>query len=285
LVGKLPNFSPICFLQGEYEMQVVKEYPNGVFCWVDLATTDTAAATAFYEGLFGWETVEEPLPGEGVYLTFQKDGMRVAGGGQMDPAMQEQGIPPFWTSYVKHDDADAIAARITEAGGTVMFPPMDIMEEGRMTVAQDPTGAMFGVWQPKNHTGAQLVNQPDTLSWNELQTTDTGQALDFYRHVFGWRGETADESGYVSLYAGDRSQAGMIPMDESWEGVPPNWAVYFNVADVEASAAKAESLGGKLLMPVADAGDVGRFTIVQDPQGGMFSIIQFNGPASPPPGY
>jgi hypothetical protein len=77
----------------------------------------------------------------------------------------------------------------------------------------------------------------------------------------------------------------MIAMDESWERVPPNWAVYFNVADVEASAAKAESLGGKLLMPVAAAGDIGRFTIVQDPQGGMFSIIQFNGPASPPPGY
>lgn len=265
-------------------MKEVKQYPDGVFCWIDLATTDTAAAKDFYGGLFGWEAIEQPLPGGGFYMTFQIDGKRVAGGGQMDPAMQEQGIPSSWSSYVKHDDADTIAARITEAGGTVMFPPMDIMEEGRMLMAQDPTGAMFGVWQPNNHTGAQLVNLPGTLVWNELQTRDTARALEFYGAVFGWTG-TADDSGYITIFADGRQNGGIIPMDPSWGEAPPNWAVYFNVADIDASAAKAQELGGTLLMPVSAAGEIGRFTMVQDPQGAIFSIISFHGPTNPPPGH
>jgi hypothetical protein len=265
-------------------MQVVKEYPNGVFSWVDLSTTDVAGAKAFYGALFGWEGVDMPIDMGGFYTMYQKEGKYVAGSGEMDPAMQEQGVPSFWTSYVNHRDVDAVATRITEAGGALMFPPMDVMDSGRMTIAQDPTGAMFGVWQPKNHIGAQLVNQPGTLCWNELQTPDTESALNFYSQVFGWTGDK-DATGYVTLSTGERRQAGMMTMDESWEGVPPNWTVYFRVEDVEASAARAEELGGKLLMPITDAGDLGRFTIVQDPQGAMFSIIQFSVPADPPPGY
>ena len=266
-------------------MQVVKEYPNGVFCWVDIGSTDIEGAKRFYEALFGWEAKDEPLPGGGFYTTFNLDGHRVAGGAQHDPNMLAQGVPSFWTSYVKHDNADAVAAKITEAGGTVMFPPMDVMEEGRMLIGQDPTGAAFGVWQPKNHTGAQLVNQPNTLSWNELQTRDTDGAMNFYSQVFGWTGDKDEAIGYTSLLADGRSQAGLIGMDENWEGVPPNWSVYFHVEDVEASTAKVEELGGKLIMPVIDAGDIGRFAVVQDPQGAMFNIIELNGPASPPPGY
>jgi predicted enzyme related to lactoylglutathione lyase len=265
-------------------MQEVKQYPNGIFCWVDLAMNDTAVAKAFYGDLFGWEAVEDPLPGGGSYINFLKDGKRVAGGGELDPAMQGQGVPSAWSSYVKHDDADTIAARITEAGGTVMFPPMAIMEEGRMLMAQDPSGAIFGVWEPKNHTGAQLVNLPGTLVWNELQTRDTAGAMEFYGAVFGWTGEP-DDSGYVTIHVDGRRHGGMIPWEESWGDGPANWTVYFNVADVDASAAKAQELGGELVMPARPAGDIGRFTIVKDPQGAMFSMISFNGPADPPPGY
>jgi predicted enzyme related to lactoylglutathione lyase len=153
-----------------------------------------------------------------------------------------------------------------------------------MLMAQDPTGAMFGVWQPRNHTGAQLVNLPGTLAWNELQTRDPERALEFYSAVFDWTG-TADDTGYITIFSDGRLNGGVMSMAESRAEVPPNWAVYFNVADVDVSAAKAKELGGKLLMPVADAGDVGRFTMVQDPQGAIFSIITFNGPTTPPPGY
>lgn len=265
-------------------MRVVKEHPNGVFCWAHLATTDSEGTKRFYESLFGWETDEQGIPGGRVHLMFKLGGYDVAGGGQMDPAMQAQGVPSFWTSFVKHDNADAMAAKITEAGGTLMFPPMDVGEDGRMVVGQDPAGAAFGVWQPKNHIGAQLINQPNTLSWSELQTPDAERALNFYNKVFGWTGEK-DATGYVTISTGEGRQAGMMAMDERGEDIPPNWAVYFAVEDIDTSAAKAEELGGRLLVPVAAAGDIGRFAVVQDPQGAVFSIIQFSIPADPPPGY
>lgn len=266
-------------------MQVVKSYPNGVFCWVELSTTDQEAAKAFYTGLFGWEVDDVPIEGGGIYSLLQIEGKNVTALSAMQPDMQAQGIPAFWSSYVKHDDVDTVAKRISAAGGTVMFPPMDVMEYGRMTMGTDPSGAAFGVWQPKAHIGAELVNMPNTLVWNELQTRQPEEAKAFYESVFGWTDAT-DENGYVIYQADGRMQAGMITMDEKWgPEIPNNWAVYFMVEDVAAKAALAQELGGNILVPPTQAGEMGIFAVVQDPQGGVFSIMSFNGPVDPPPGY
>lgn len=126
-------------------MQVVTEYPDGVFSWVVLATTDPTASKEFYAGLFGWSFIDMPTDSGVVYSMAQIAGKNVAGLGPMDPDTQAQGVPPFWTSYVKHGDVDAVANRAVESGGEVMFPPFDVMDSGRMTIIQDPGGAMFGV--------------------------------------------------------------------------------------------------------------------------------------------
>lgn len=266
-------------------MQVVKRYPDGVFCWVELSTTDPAAAKAFYTGLFGWEIEDIPTDMGGTYTMLKLEGKNVTALSAMPPDMQSQGIPPFWTSYVKHSDINAIAEKMAAAGGTVMFPPMAAMEYGRMTMGQDPTGAAFGVWQPANHIGAELVNRPNTLVWNELQTRQPDEAKAFYGSVFGWIDET-DESGYVSYKQDGRTHAGMITMDENWgPEVPNNWTVYFLVEDVAAKVELAQELGGTAIVPPTPAGDMGIFSVVQDPQGGTFSIMSFNGPVDPPPGY
>lgn len=263
-------------------MHVVTSYPDGLFNWVDLSTPDTEGAKAFYSALLGWKCDDvADDTGHVIYTMLRIDGKNVAGLGAMSPEMQ--GMPAFWTSYVKHSDADAIAARITEAGGTVMMPPMDVMEEGRMLIAQDPTGAMFGVWQPRQHIGAQLVNMPNALIWNELQTRDAVAAEAFYVHVFGWT-TARDSSGYVLFAQDGRTQAGMMQMDDSWGPVPPNWSVYFMVENVEDKVAQARELGGNVLVPPTQAGDMGRFAVLQDPQGGVFTVMQFSGPADPPPG-
>ena len=265
-------------------MQVVTRYPDGVFSWVDLGTTDTEAAKAFYSGLLGWSFLDIPTDSGPVYSMAQIDGKNVAGLGPLDPEMQAQGVPPFWTSYVKHDDVDAVATKAAEAGGTVMMPPFDIMDSGRMTMIQDPGGAMFGVWQPAAHIGAQLVNIPNTLVWNELNVKDVEAARTFYAAVFGWTYDI-DESGYVSVKQDDRSQAGMMQIAEDWGDVPPNWSVYFLVEDAEAAVTKVQELGGNVLVPLTPAGEIGKFAVVKDPQGGVFSLIHYDGPASPPPGY
>lgn len=264
-------------------MHVVTSYPDGIFSWVDLTTTDAEGAKSFYTELFGWQAKDMETGTGTVYTMFQIEGKNVAGAGEMEAEMQAQGMPPIWTSYVKHDDVDAVVAKVPEAGGTVVMPSMDVMEEGRMAMVQDPTGATFGIWQPRNHTGAQLVNMPNTLVWNELQTRDGEAARAFYSAVFGWTGDE-DENGYVVFIQDGRRHAGMLLMDETWGDVPPNWAVYFMVEDVEATAARAKDLGGNVLVPPTPAGELGKFSVVQDPQGGIFTVMQFDGPVDPPPG-
>jgi predicted enzyme related to lactoylglutathione lyase len=265
-------------------MQIVKRYPDGVFSWVDLGTTDTEAAKSFYGGLFGWSFLDQPTDSSVIYSMAQIDGYNVAGLGPLDPEMQKQGVPPIWSSYIKHDDVDAVAARATEAGGTVLFPPFDVMDAGRMTMIQDPAGAMFGVWQPANHIGAQLVNVPNTLVWNELQTPDPEAARNFYAAVFGWAYDV-DGNGYVACKENERVMAGMMQMPESMSEVPPNWSIYFLVEDVGVSAARAQELGANVIVPPSPAGDIGNFCVLQDPQGAVFSIIEYAAPAAPPPGY
>ncbi len=147
-----------------------------------------------------------------------------------------------------------------------------------------PAGAMVGLWQPKGHIGAQLVNMPNALVWNELQTKDVDTARSFYGTVFGW-GHDQDPNGFHLFELGERMQAGMLKMDVSWGEMQPHWGVYFMSEDIEATAARVKELGGAVLVPPTDTGTVGRFAVIQDPQGGVFTSMQFDGPVDAPPGY
>lgn len=266
-------------------MQVVKNYPDGVFCWTDLSTPDPEAAKAFYTGLFGWEVEDRPISSGGTYTMLKIEGKQVTALSDMQPEMKAQGVPAFWSSYVKHSNVDAVAERITANGGSLLFPPMDVMQYGRMLIATDPAGALFGVWQPAEHIGAELVNMPNAVVWNELQTRQPDVVRPFYEAVFDWASHT-DANGYVIYQANGRTQAGMITMDENWgPEIPTNWSVYFMTEDVAAKAALAEKLGGTVLVPPTQAGEMGIFAVIQDPQGGAFNVMSFSGPVDPPPGY
>ncbi len=264
-------------------MQVVKSYPNGMFNWVDLVTTDVDGAKSFYSALFGWSFVDKPTDRGGIYTMIQLNGHHVAGLSQMMPEMMEQGMPSIWSSYVSYSNADEVVGKVEAAGGAVTMPPMDVMEEGRMAIIQDPSGASVGVWQPKDHMGAELVNIPNTVVWNELQTKDGDSAKAFYKTVFGW-GDDADSTGYVTYSLNGRIQAGMIVLDESYP-VPPHWATYFMVENIEASTAKVKELGGQVMIENNPAGELGVFSAVADPQGASFVLMQFNGQVDPPPGH
>lgn len=265
-------------------MKIVTQYPDGVFSWVDLTTSDIAGAHAFYHGLFGWQADEQPVGDSGTaYTNFRIGGYTVAGGGQMQPEMLAGGAPSVWVSYVNHSDIDAVAERAAAAGGVVFLPPMDVLDAGRMALIQDPTGAPFGLWQPKTHVGAQVVNQPNSFVWNELQTSDRERARAFYQEVFGWT-DRLDDTGYVTWHDGDRVQCGAIQIGDDWGDVSPHWLVYFLVDDVDATAACALELGGKVHHGPSAAGELGRLAVLADPQGAIFAAIKFNGPADDPPG-
>lgn len=254
------------------------EYAPGTPSWVDVAASDLDAAAEFYSAIFGWEIEETGDPEQtGGYRMATLRGKYVAG---IAP-LQGEGQAPGWTTYVSTDDADATAAKVREAGGTVLAEPFDVLDAGRMAVFADPEGVVFAAWQPKEHPGAQLVSETGAFSWNELNTRDPERAKEFYGAVFGWRGQKFDMNGgpdYITWHIGDaeHSVGGMFDLRSAHvpDDVPPHWMVYFAVDDVDATAAKVEELGGDVAVGPDDIPRVGRFAVVSDPQGAHFSVIK-----------
>jgi predicted enzyme related to lactoylglutathione lyase len=246
-----------------------KSYEPGTPSWVDLSTPDTAAAAAFYGGLFGWEVAEAgPVEETAGYAMFTLRGKLVAG---VAPLMQPE-QPAVWSTYISTDDADAAMARAKEAGAQAIVEPMDVMDAGRMAVLMHPAGGAVGLWQPGRHIGAELVNEPGTVVWNQLHTRDKDGAAAFYGAVFGW---TLEEFGGVPVFGlGERRIAGMMDVPPGTpDEVPAYWITIFAVADCDASVAKASELGGTVVSPPSDIEGIGRFALLTDPQGVYFGII------------
>jgi predicted enzyme related to lactoylglutathione lyase len=250
-------------------------YGSGTPNWIDLQTNDQAAAKTFYGGLFGWSFDDLAIDeANGVFYSMaQIKGLNVAAIAPLgDQAVA--GVPPHWNSYVSVDDIDATAAKVAPAGGTLVAPPFDVMDAGRMAVVQDPTGAIFELWQAKSNIGAALVNEPGTFSWSELITPDVPKAADFYAAVLGWGSEThGDAMPYTEFTLDGNSIAGA--MNPPMPGIPPLWGIYFAVADTDATVAKASELGGSVIAPPMDI-EPGRFAVLADPQGAMFNVIKMN---------
>lgn len=244
-----------------------KGYPPGDFCWTELSTSDWKAAKKFYASLFGWTTDELPMgPDQPPYVTLQKNGKKVC-------AMYEnKKIKPNWLSYVSVKSADETAKKVKSAGGKLENEPFDVFEFGRMAAAQDLQGARFGIWQPKKHIGADVINEPGTMCWNELWTTDVEAAQKFYTAVFSWRMKMSP--GYTEAYVGDVAVGGIIKADPKVGNAPPHWSPYFAVDDADASAKKAKSMGAMLAFEPRDIPNVGRFAVLADPQGARFNIVK-----------
>jgi predicted enzyme related to lactoylglutathione lyase len=249
-----------------------ERYDDGVPSWVDLSSPDLAKSREFYGALFGWNCPEGP-PEAGGYSVCDLGGKSVAGlGPQMNPD-----APAVWLSYVDVDDADATASRVAAAGGTVLVAPMDVMDAGRMAVITDPLGAVIGLWQPNQHTGAQLANEPGTFGWSELITTDLDKSKAFYKAVFGWDAEDQGPPGgppaYTEWKVAGRSVGGMmLKQPEMPADMPPNWGVYFVVTDTDATVAKAKDLGGAVFVEPTDI-EPGRFAVLADNVGAMFNVL------------
>ncbi|WP_300607680.1 VOC family protein [Trebonia sp.] len=251
-------------------------WPAGTPCWVDLGVSDTHKAIAFYTAQFGWD-VRQGGPETGGYSIAYLDGRTVAGIG---PKMGPPESPSAWTTYMATEDADATAAKVKGAGGQLLTDPMDVMDVGRMAIAVDTTGAAFGIWQARAHTGAQLANAPGTVTWNEQMSRDFEGAKAFYAAVFGYAyGDmSGDGFSYATLLLDGHEVGGIggYP-DDAPAGTPAAWTTYFGAADTDAAVAQAVKAGGRVIRPAADS-PYGRTATVTDDQGAVFSLI------SMPPG-
>jgi len=206
-------------------------------------------------------------PDGGGYTMFHRDGKAVAAAGP-----SQNGWSPQWSTYIATDDTDGAAARIAAAGGTMLMKPFDVFDAGRMAFARDSQGTVFGLWQGREHIGAQLVNEPFTYAWGELLTTDIVASQSFYTAVFGWVPQAVgDDPGFLyrMQVVGERPVAGIYQLDH----VPPAWGVYFAVDDADATVSRAEELGGVSLRPPEDT-QYGRMAVIEDPGGAGFAVIR-----------
>jgi predicted enzyme related to lactoylglutathione lyase len=279
----------------EHAMPERDGYLPGVPCWVDSSQPDPDAAAAFYRGLFGWQTENTMPPGsEAKYLVARLRGGDVAA--ISSPPDGAQG-PPAWNTYIWVDSADETTAKVREAGGNVMAEPLDVFGAGRMAVFSDPEGAVFSVWQAREHRGARIVNEPGALNFNGLNTRDVDRAQSFYSAVFGWgtlslpSGQMWTLPGYgdylEALTPGIRAMtaqfgtpgfedvvAAIIPIAGDDSATPAHWNVTFGTDDADAAAARAAGLGGEVLVPPSD-GPFVRMTVLRDPQGAAFTASKF----------
>ncbi len=259
-------------------MTVRTSYAPGEFCWVDLASHGIAAARDFYRDLFGWTAEEQDTQGGPPYSLFKSGDHEVAGLGEMNDVMKSQGVPPSWNTYISVEDVEKTVAQAAELGAEVIVPGMKVVEAGWLAFLQDPTGGVFGIWQAGEHCGSSLVDEPVAPTWNELATRDREGARTFYSSLMGWDFQPNPDSPspYDIIMIGGEQKGGILEMNEQWGDIPPQWTVYFCVADVDATVARASELGGRVNVPAFDI-SVGRLAMLADVHGAGFSVIQLQG--------
>jgi predicted enzyme related to lactoylglutathione lyase len=241
--------------------------------WVDLSSANPEAARDYYSKLFGWQVEVAPDPQYGGYAMAKLGGTDVAGIGPK----QSPDAPSAWMIYIGTGDAEKLAQSVQAAGGTVVAPPFDVGDQGRMAVFQDPTGAFISAWQPGQMSGF-LSGAPNTLAWSELNARGIEKAVPFYASVFGWTAKTSEMGEGAPPYtefqvdgesvAGGQEMSPMVPAE-----VPSYWMAYFGVGDVDATYKKALDAGGQEVLPPQDFPG-GRFAIVGDPEGATFGLLK-----------
>lgn len=255
-------------------MATIHEYSLGTPCWFELGTTDQAAAKDFYGQILGWAPQDFAMGPNEFYTMFQLGGRSAGATYTLPPKLTAQGVGPHWNVYFATPDVDASAAKVPELGGTVVQPPFEVMDMGRMSICKDPGGAMFSLWQARHHIGASVVNENNAVGWCELVTRDPEQAREFYTGLFGWKiKESAIMATYLEFSTDGQERGGLLPMGEEWGVAQSHWGLYFVVADCDATAVKATELGATVRFGPFSAPGVGRIASLADPQGATFSLI------------
>lgn len=254
-------------------MPEITKHVETMFSYSDLSTTDLDAAKAFYTGLFGWDFDDVPMgEGGGVYTMFKKNGKTTAAASVQQEQQREAGVPPMWNAYFTVYDLDNRSKEAEQLGGTIHAGPFDVFDAGRMSVIADPTGAFFCLWEPKDNIGAEVMGEPNTLTWTEVVTPDLAKAQAFYTALFGWTPEAFGEDGsYVVYKKDDQYVAGSMNPPQA---MPSFWLIYFAVENADDAVAKAKALGGTIMREPTPIPTVGRFALITDPQGAGFGVLE-----------
>jgi predicted enzyme related to lactoylglutathione lyase len=252
--------------------EVASRRPLGAPCWVSLLVHNLDAMEDFYGHLFGWEFSLGPTP-FGTYVRAMLHGRNVAGIGETP---KNRHLPVAWTTYLATDDADATTQLIRGCGGTVGVGPLNAGGAGRMALASDPAGAVFGVWQALEKHGVDVIGEPGTLAWNELITREASTVGKFYAAVFNYEVEAvvSADFDYLTLHLNGDPVAGIHGVGRAVSrNSGAHWMTYFAVEDVDTTARQAAEMGGHVVRAPRDSA-YGRLATVADPEGAVFTVIR-----------
>ncbi len=258
-------------------MTEVKSYKPGMFSWADLSTSDVAAAKRFYGELLGWKGEDLPMGPDASYTLVRRDGREVAGIAAQRIEEQAGKVPPHWNTYFTVANVDEMAAKVKTLGGKIIAPPVDVMDAGRMAVIADPSGAVFSLWQPKKLLGAAWVNDAGGPCWSELATSSLDACGSFYGKLFGWtpKAERLGETVYTTFNDGRELRAGMMALAPmAPKGSASRWTIYFGTENCDKRTVQAKALGAKVVVEPKEIPNVGRFSMMFDPQGALFALLQ-----------
>ncbi|RNG18710.1 VOC family protein [Streptomyces botrytidirepellens] len=253
----------------------------GTPCWTSLMVHSLAATQDFYHALFDWEFTPGPQQ-LGAYVRAVRDGVPVAGLGELPPERQ---LPVSWMTYLASHDADETAEMIRACGGTVAVGPLDADEAGRMLIAADPEGAVFGVWQEEEHAALRESGAPGTPVWHELTARDSGAVAKFYQMVFGYEPDGTrsasssepGEPGRRTLHLAGRPVCAIRSADRSLpRDRGAHWMTHFAVRDVDEAVRRVGELGGRVVEPPSDRA-TGHAALVSDREGAAFTVVRAEG--------
>ena len=265
----------------EERIMLITEMQQGIPCWFELSSTEPEVSFSFYHGLFGWNRMDMDMGEMGLYSFLLNENGCVGAFCGMQPEPKANGVPSYWGVYFAVHDCDAATNQVSELGGRILMPPMDVGENGRMSIIQDPTGATCCLWQPKGGSSNFVMYEDHAIGWVELATRETARARQFYSSLLGWNYKEVsipipDSENYSEISVGETPFGGILPMNDQWGDIPSHWGVYVVVPDVDACCAKAVELGGSNPLPAFDAPGVGRISMVADPTGAKCYVIKLN---------
>lgn len=253
-------------------MPEMSEYPPGAPCWVDTTSPDPTAQRRFYAGIFGWSYAIGP-PETGPYALCLVDDLAVAGIG-----IAQEGVPTrAWNTYLAVSDADEACQAVEAAGGSVTVDPTDVMDQGRLALVAEPTGATFGLWEAGEHIGARRVAEHGAMVWHELVSPRPDESAEFMAHAFGYTYdviETPHGTPYRVSKLDEQVVGGVMALTDAWpQGTTAHWLCYFMVDDTDEAVHGAMAAGGGVNITPFNT-PYGRIALLSDPVGAVFGVIQ-----------
>jgi uncharacterized protein len=252
----------------------------GKFVWAELHTADSAAATKFYSGVFGWTAVT--LDQQGVnYTVFSNGSHPVAGLRQRSVSAKSH--PSRWINYIAVTDLAAALSAVTKAGGEVRAPARDFPQIGSEAIVTDNESAPFGLLQSSSGDSADVEPVVGAWNWFHLFVKNPQPAADFYRQVFKYEVTPDARTGKKAewlLSSGAFNRGGVSALAEGKE-VKPSWLGVIRVANLDATIARVPGLGGEVVIAPHDAAFGSRFALIADPTGGTVGVVEYLNNANP----